>query len=148
MIHKIISTPNIVNRYFLLCRETIYIDEEKKYMRLKQQNTKEWFNSYLTFQHIKKKASRNLLTNNDRDNMWLPIYSEVNSHSMSLMFPSPKETLKIIPHPNFDFTLIDKTEYNNARLFKVDKYMKIQIQAFTVFTGLSKRTSIESHVGD
>ena len=108
-----------MNIHFLLCRETIYIDEERKYMRLKQQNTKEWFNSYLTFQHIKKKASRNLLTKIDRDNMWLPIYSEVNSHSIPLMFASPKETLKIIPHPHFDFTLIGKTDHNNARLFKV-----------------------------
>ena len=88
-------------------------------MRLKEQNTKEWFNSYLTFQHIKENSSRNLVKQNDKDNMWLPLYSEINSHSIPISLRSPEESLKIIPHPNFDFTLNSKTDHNNARLFEV-----------------------------
>ena len=103
-------------------RENIYIDEEKKFMHLKEQNTKEWFNRYLTFQHIKENPSRNLVNQNDRDNMWLPIYNDVNSHSIPLRLSyvdSSEDTLKIIPQPNFNFILNSKTDHNNARLFEV-----------------------------
>ena len=91
-------------------------------MRLKEQNTKEWFNSYLTFQHVKKNSSKNIVNQDDRDNMWLPLYNDVNSHSKPLKLgtSSSDDTLKIIPQPNFNFILNSKTDYNNARLFEVD----------------------------
>ena len=107
-------------KIYFSCRETIYIDEEKKYMRLKEQNTKEWFNSYLTFQHIKENSLRNLVPQNDRDNMWLPIYSDINLYNnMPHKIRSPEEILRIIPQPNFNFIPNSKTDHNNARLFEV-----------------------------
>ena len=103
-------------------RETIYIDEEKKYMRLKQQNTKEWFNSYLTFRNIRETSSRNLVTKDDMENMWLPLYNDVNSLNIPLKLHASSETLKIIPKANFNYILNSKTDQNNARLFEVDIY--------------------------
>ena len=101
-------------------RETIYIDEERKVMRLKQQSTKEWFNSYLTFQHIKEDSSRNHVTKEDKENMWLPLYSIMNTHNIPFKLRAPEEILNIIPQANFNFILNEKTENNNARLFEVD----------------------------
>ena len=104
----------------LVFRENIYLDEEKESMHLKQQNTKEWFNSYLTFQHIKKNSSRNLVNQHDRDNMWLPMYNDVNTYSVPQRLCKTDDTLEIIPQPNFNFILNSKTDHNNARLFEVD----------------------------
>ena len=97
-------------------------------MHLKEQNTKEWFNPYLTFQHVKKNSSRNIVNQDDRDNMWLPLYNNVNSHSKPFKLGSTRfisssddqDTLKIIPEPNFNFILNSKTDHNNDRLFEVD----------------------------
>ena len=90
-------------------------------MHLKEQNTKEWFNPYLTFQHVKKNSSRNVVNQDDRDNMWLPLYNDVNSHSKPLRLGTSlaDDTLKIIPEPNFNFILNSKTDHNNDRLFEV-----------------------------
>ena len=88
-------------------------------MRVKQQNAKEWFNSYLTFQHIKENSSGCLVNEDDMDNMWLPMYSDVNAYNFPTKLNAPAEILKIIPHFNFDFILSSKTDHNNARLFKV-----------------------------
>ena len=57
--------------------------------------------------------------------MWLPLYNNVNSHSIPLRLgsigtsDSSEDTLKIIPQPNFNFILNSKTDHNNARLFEV-----------------------------
>ena len=97
-------------------------------MRLKEQNTKEWFNSYLTFQHIKENSSRNLVPQNDRDNMWLPIYSDINLYNnMPRKIRSPGEVLRIIPKPFFNFIRNSKTDHNNARLFQVRQTLFKQV---------------------
>ena len=88
-------------------------------MRLKQQNTKEWFNSYLIFQHVKENSSSNLVHQDDMNNMWSPYYSDVNSYNIPTRLRELEEILKIIPHPKFEFILNSKSEHNNARLFEV-----------------------------
>ena len=89
-------------------------------MRLKRQNIKKWFNSYLTFQHLKANSSRNLVNSDDRDNMWLPIYDEVNAQDKTkIVLFREEEIFKIIPQANFNFILNSKSDHNNARLFKV-----------------------------
>ena len=89
-------------------------------MRLKRQNIKKWFNSYLTFQHLKANSSRNLVNSDDRDNMWLPIYDEVNAQDKTkIVLFIEEEIFLIIPQANFNFILNTKTDHNNARLFKV-----------------------------
>ena len=104
----------------MLHRETIYIDEDKKFMRLKRQNTKKWFNSYLTFQHLKGNTSRNHVNQDDRDNMWLPIYNEINAQDKTkIVLFAEEEIFKIVPLTNNNFILNSKTDHNNARLFKV-----------------------------
>ena len=89
-------------------------------MRLKRQNTKKWFNSYLTFQHLKENSSRNLVNKDDRDNMWLPIYDEINAQDKTkIVLFAEEEIFKIVPLSNNNFILNSKTDHNNARLFKV-----------------------------
>ena len=88
-------------------------------MRLKRQNTKEWFNSYLTFQHLKKNFM-NLVNKEDRDNMWMPLYDEQNVRDHTkVLFSAEDEVLKIVPQENFNFVLNSNTDNSNARLFEV-----------------------------
>ena len=47
-------------------------------LRETRQNTKEWYNSYLTFQNLKK-DSINEIHPDDEKNMWLAIYDDVNT---------------------------------------------------------------------
>ena len=99
-------------------RETIFIDEEKKYLRSKRSNTKEWFNSYLTFQNLKK-DSINQIHPDDEKNMWLAVYDEINTKDKSsCTLTEDTPIFKVIPQPNFDFVLNSKTEVHNARLFQ------------------------------
>ena len=103
----------------MLFRECIYINEEQKYLRSKRENTKEWFNSYLTYQNLKNTSSNNI-HQYDRDNMWLAIYDEINSVDASKSKRTDDtEIFKILPQDDFNFILNSKTEHRNARLFKV-----------------------------
>ena len=89
-------------------------------MRTKRQNTKEWFNSYLTFQNLKENSSRNLIHKHDRDSMWLAIYDEINTEDQSKAVETDdSEMFKILPQANFNFVLNSKIEHRNARLFEV-----------------------------
>ena len=102
-------------------RETIYINEEKKYLRSKRQNTKEWFNRYLTFQNLKN-SSNNPINSDDMDNMWLAIYNEINTNDVnSCSRTDDAHIFKVIPQTNFEFVLNSRTEFYNAYLFEARK---------------------------
>ena len=122
--NKYLIPPPIENEEHLLVnftmelRETIYIDEEKKYLRSKRQNTKEWYNSYLTFQNLKK-DSLNQIHPDDENNMWLAIYDEINTKDKkSCELTQDTHIFKVIPQHNFNFVLNSKSEFHNARLFE------------------------------
>ena len=125
--NKYLIPPPPVNEEYLVVnfsleiRETIYIDEDNKYLRSKRQNTKEWYNSYLTFQNLKNN-SITPIHSEDKKNMWLAIYDEINSmdeNSCKLTDDTP--ILKVLPKHNFDFILNSKTEFHNARLFEASQ---------------------------
>ena len=62
----------------------------------------------------------NLVNQDDRNNMWLPLYDEQNVRDHTKVLLSDEdEILKIIPQENFNFVLNSYTDYSNARLFEV-----------------------------
>ena len=98
-------------------RETIYIDEVQKIMRLKKQNTRFWYNSYLTFQNLKR-DSKNLIQMNDKDDMWWPVFELINSENIEkCKRTEERETFTASPTQNY--FLNGKNEVRNAFLFKV-----------------------------
>ena len=100
-------------------RETILIDEVKKIMRLKKQNTKEWFNAYLTFQNLKENAI-NLIHTDDRNNMWTPNYNSINTENeFKCSRTDEAEILKAVPDRDKKHSWTSKTQHRNAFLFKV-----------------------------
>ena len=98
-------------------RDTIYIDEVEKIMRLKKQNTRFWFNSYLTFQNLKRESD-NLIQTNDKDNMWIPKFEPINSESLDHC-KRTFESETFLATPTQNHVLNDKTDMRNAFLFEV-----------------------------
>ena len=60
----------------------LYIDEIEKFMRLSYLLKKEWFNSFITFQNLKKNKT-NFLFPQEKGNVWIPYISVKNMDSLS-----------------------------------------------------------------
>ena len=98
-------------------RETIYIDEDKKIMRLKKQNTRFWYNSYLTFQNLKN-TTINMIQMNDRDNIWKPVFALRNTENLGKC-QRTEESEMFIATPTRGYVLNGKNEHQNAFIFQV-----------------------------
>ena len=98
-------------------RETIYIDEIQKIMRLKKQNTRFWYNSYLTFQNLKS-DSKNLIQLNDKEKMWWPAFELINSESIEKCKRTEEREI-FTASPTQNYVLNEKNEVRNAFLFEV-----------------------------
>ena len=97
--------------------ETIFIDENKKFMRLKKENVRFWYNSYLTFQNLKN-TTINVIHINDRDNIWKPFFALRNSESLDKC-KRTEESEIFIATPTQSYTLNQKDQHQNSFLFKV-----------------------------
>ena len=97
--------------------ETIFIDEDKKFMRLKKENARFWFNSYLTFQNLKN-TTANVIQMNDRDNIWKPIFALRNSENIGKC-QRTEERENFIATPTQSYILNGRSEHQNAFIFKV-----------------------------
>ena len=114
-------------------RETIYIDEVKKFMRLKKQNTRFWYNGYLTFQNLRR-DSNNSIQMNDKDNMWIPDFESINSESIEkCKRTEERETFTASPTQNYVFN--GKNEPRNAFLFKVS----VRLTSIMTLLGIVKK---------
>ena len=98
-------------------RETIYIDEVQQFMRLKKQNTRFWYNSYLTFQNLKI-GSKNMIQMNDKEDMWWPNFELINSESIEKCKRTEEREI-FTASPKENHFLNEKNEVRNAFLFKV-----------------------------
>ena len=97
--------------------ETIFIDEDKKFMRLKKENVRSWYNSYLTFQNLKNNTL-NVIQMNDRDNIWIPLFALRNSENHDKCKRTDEDDIfKATPTQNF--VLNGKNEHLNAFIFQV-----------------------------
>ena len=97
--------------------ETIFIDEDKKFMRLKKENTRFWYNSYLTFQNLKN-HTLNVIQINDRDNIWKPRFVGRNIENIDKCKRTDESDI-FKASPTQNFALNEKTEHQNAFVFKV-----------------------------
>ena len=101
--------------------ETIFIDEDENFMRLKKQMTRFWFNSYLTFQNLKK-DSVNEIGMSDRENMWKPFFDTVNTENEDKCTRTDNTEI-FTATPENNFVLNEKHEIGNAFLYKVKYFL-------------------------
>ena len=97
--------------------ETIFIDEDQKFMRLKQENTRFWYNSYLTFQNLKNNTV-NEIQINDHDNFWKPNFALRNSENLDKCQRTEERGI-FLATPTQSYVLNRKDQHQNAYIFKV-----------------------------
>lgn len=97
----------------------IYIEEIEKYVKATYIFKKSWFNSYLTFQNLKKDA-RNFMFPEDRENIWIPWIPTQNIENKIKCIPTEDEDfISVLQNEKFEYTHNSKEFYQNAFLFKV-----------------------------
>ena len=88
-------------------------------MRLKQENTRFWYNSYLTFQNLKNNTV-NEIQMNDHDNLWKPNFALRNSENLGKCQRTQEREI-FLATPTQKHVLNSKNEHRNAFIFKVQK---------------------------
>ena len=97
----------------------LYIDEIEKYMKISFTFQKEWFNSFLTFQNLKKE-SRNTLFPEDIENIWIPNTTPRTMDDQKKCAQKQDDVafINIIPNENFEYEHNHKSNFQNTLLFQ------------------------------
>ena len=99
-------------------QDVIEINEKLGYFRTKMDINRWWIDQKLTYQNLKK-VGNNEVTPQDGDLIWTPWTVFINIESKDKYATADKDPVKrVIPNPNFDFTVGDKTFHENTYLFK------------------------------
>ena len=134
---SLVVKNNVYNKFFIppplksdttlyltssvIIEEIAYINEDENSIRTMHRTIKEWYNSYLTFQHLKN-DSENFLNLLEKDEMWVPWMTQTNIVSSDKCKRADEpEALKVVPNKDFRFQYNLMTEFQNAILFKVSE---------------------------
>ena len=96
-------------------RQILYIDEVENFIRITFSLQKDWYDSSLTFQNLKRDKV-NLIPQDDRNMIWEPLITSTNVESADKE-KKTGEIYKVVPNSKFFFNINNKTEINNAFLF-------------------------------
>ena len=122
----------------VIIQKIAYINEEENSIRATHRTIKEWYNSYLTFQHLKN-DTENFLNPLEKDEMWVPWMTQTNIVSSDKCKRADEpEALKVVPNKDFKFQHNHQTEFLNAHLFKVccPEGKRVKIFRVLIFEGL------------
>ena len=113
------SEPVLYLTASYIIESIIFINEDENFLRHLFGTNYEWFNSYLTFQHLKN-GSQNFLSPMEKDEIWLPwvVIKNMESEKKCQSTEVP-ETIEIVPNSNFNYVHNSKIQHQNAFLFKV-----------------------------
>lgn len=102
------------------------VNENENFIKFVYAVRKEWYNSYLNFQHLKVN-DKNVIFANDRKSMWIPWLEAPNLENRDKCAPKDKkEIIRVDPMENFNHEYSPYTEPNNAFLFKGSENKIIQ----------------------
>ena len=102
--------------------EIIAINENDGYFKTKMTLKRDWINSQLTYQNLKRDAARNVLSKEDIQRMWVPYTVLENiEHEGELKSSDKPLTIMIVANDDFAFERDDRTNFRNTRLFKGDQ---------------------------
>ena len=126
--NKFLVPPPLVNESSLLLNISININKIKTvnendgFLKIKFTMLREWLNTQLTFQNLKRDGTRNLITKEDRERMWKPWFSFKNTeHLGDTKATDMPDMMWIIPNKKFNYKRDDRTNYRNTRLFNGDE---------------------------
>ena len=97
----------------------MYINENEHFIRASFKIIKEWFDSKLTFQNLKK-DSRNLINPTERDAVWIPwIWDLKIETEEKCTRGTDKEVFEVHSNDDYMFQYNSITQHQNAYLFEV-----------------------------
>ena len=99
-------------------QNVLLINEDENSVKMQHKVVKTWYNSFLTFENLKKKVD-NIINEIEKDSMWNPWIENVNVENKEKCTQSETaEILKVVPNKNFTFEKTPYTDIYNAFLFK------------------------------
>ena len=108
-----------------------YIDEIEKFMSISYTFQKEWYNSFLTFQNLKKE-SQNILFPEDIDNMWIPYISERTLETQKPCNQHDVHFVSIIPNEKFEYEHNSKDHFQNSLLFQDSENLRFRLRSKSI----------------
>ena len=121
---RLVPTPIGMETKFIMnisifINDILAIDEINGYFKTKMTMVRTWLNPQLKFINLKRRADDNMLSSEDVDSIWMPwTLTENIEHENELKKTSEKDMTKIIPNADFNFTLSDKTSFQNTMIFE------------------------------
>ena len=105
-------------------KNIVYIDEDKKFMRIIYNLQKNWFDTLLTFQNLNNHRV-NTIFPEDKKIIWTPWITEINVEKFSEItatFEEDEEIFNVVPNKNFISKENSLTNYQSAHLFEVSRH--------------------------
>ena len=121
-------------------RHILYIDEAENFIRITYNLQKDWYDSLLSYQNLKKN-SINLIFQEDKKLIWTPWINSDNMESIDKeRRSSDVEILKVVPNDIFKFKHNLKTSFHNALLFKVQniKFFTVNQYPQPIYSGIGE----------
>ena len=99
-------------------RQILYIDEEKNFIRITYNLQKDWYDTSLTFQNLKR-DKLNLIPKDVRDMIYKPWITSLNVENRKKEKRTLEEEIyKVVPNKEFVYKHNDKIDSRNAFLFE------------------------------
>ena len=99
-------------------KNILYIDEYENIMRISYELKRDWYDSLLTFQNLKRNT-KNMITQEDKNAIWTPYIMFKNKESAEKeKIADEFELFQIVPNEKFHFEHNIITNYQNAILFE------------------------------
>ena len=99
-------------------KHILYIDEDAGFIAITYNLQKDWYDSKLTFQNLKKDHV-NLIFQEDNNTIWFPWITDKGIRNVEQMKRADEEEIfQVVPNENFNYKHNSKTNYQNALLFE------------------------------
>ena len=122
--NKFLTPPPLKGQQYLYInvsydfRNILYIDEEENFIRITLNVQKDWYNSFLTFQNLKR-DSVNLIFEDDKNMIWTPwiVCKNLENKDKEVRADS-EEIFKVVPNEDFYYMHNSINYFQNSLLFK------------------------------
>ena len=111
--------------------KVLYINEDENYVKFNYHIKKEWYNSYLTYQNLKRN-SQNLIFNDEKEKIWKPWLESINMEDVEKCKQTDKEEkFQIVFNKSKPLSKSPYNVYQNSYLYKGSENLLVQEYAWT-----------------
>ena len=127
------NEPNLVIHISIDIDKIIDINENDGYFKTKLTIVRKWVNSQITFQDLKRNPTKNKISEEDWDSMWIPwtVFENIEDRD-DWKKTDVRDSMIIIPNQEFHYQMDDHTNFRKTRLFKGEENVIENQRQFTV----------------